>query len=102
LTLEREKNRVEQVALASGTLETIFNTQNISDLAVLLLNHFLILRQSDLEAWEENPEEWILEVAGDVVSAESGLRVINFNKFTYIRLLVKLCLWNLSWNIRRT
>jgi hypothetical protein len=56
-------------------LGTIFNTQNISDLAVLLLKHFLILRQCDLHAWEEDPEEWILEVTGDVVSAESGLRV---------------------------
>jgi len=28
-----------------------------------------------LEAWEEDPEEWVLESAGDVVSAESGLRV---------------------------
>lgn len=55
----------------------IFNSQNISTLAVLLLEHFLILRQSDLEAWEEDPEEWILEVAGDVVSGESGLRVSN-------------------------
>ena len=78
LILERQRNRAEQVALASSTLETIFNTQNISDLAVLLLKHFLILRQSDMEAWEGDPEEWILEAAGDVVSAESGLRVIDF------------------------
>jgi hypothetical protein len=63
------------VTVAINTLGAIFNTQNISDLAVLLLKHFLILRQIDLHAWEEDPEEWILEVMGDVVSAESGLRV---------------------------
>jgi hypothetical protein len=44
----------------------------------MLLEHYLILRQSDLEAWEEDPEEWILEITGDVVSAESGLRVLSF------------------------
>ena len=75
LTVERE-HRADQVALASNNLQTIFNTQTISDVALLLLNHFLILRKSDLEAWEEDPEEWILEVTGDVVSAESGLRVL--------------------------
>jgi len=80
INLEREK-RPEQVAVATNTLGTIFTTQNISDLAVLLLKHFLVLRRSDLQAWEEDPEEWILEVAGDVVSAESGLRVIHLENF---------------------
>jgi len=75
LTLERE-DRAEQVALASNNLQTIFNTQTISDLAILLLNHFLILRKPDLEAWEDDPEEWNLEITGDVVSTENGLRVI--------------------------
>jgi hypothetical protein len=77
LTLERE-HRPEQVALASNNLQAVFSTHNISDIAILLLNHFLILRKADLEAWEEDPEEWVLEVTGDVVSAENGLRVTNF------------------------
>ena len=64
------------MVVASNTLQAIFNEQNVLELAVLLLKHFLILRQSDLEAWEENAEEWILEATGDVVTAESGLRVI--------------------------
>jgi hypothetical protein len=34
----------------------------------------MILRQSELEAWDEDPEEWVLESAGDVVSAEGTLR----------------------------
>jgi len=74
--VERE-DRPDQVAVASATLTAIFNTQNIHELAVLLIKHFLILRHSDLEAWQEDPEEWILEVTGDVVSAESGLRVFS-------------------------
>ena len=75
LTLERE-DRAEQVALASNNLQAIFSPQTISDLAILLLNHFLILQKPDLEAWETDPEEWNLEVTGDVVSTENGLRVI--------------------------
>lgn len=74
--LERHA-RPEQTALVSAALEAIFNKQNILEVAVLLLKHFLILQHSDLEAWVENPEEWILEVTGDVVAAESGLRVIH-------------------------
>jgi hypothetical protein len=74
--VERE-DRPDQVSVASATLAAIFNTQNIHELAVLLIRHFLILRHSDLEAWQENPEEWILEVTGDIVGAESGLRVIS-------------------------
>jgi hypothetical protein len=35
----------------------------------------MTLRQSDLEEWDDDPERWVLEVGGDVVSAESGLRV---------------------------
>ena len=74
LHVERQ-DRPDQVAVASSTLSAVFNTQNIQELAVLLMKHFLILRRSDLEGWQEDPEEWILEVTGDVVSAESGLRV---------------------------
>jgi hypothetical protein len=74
LIIERTFRR-EQVAAASSTLQAIFDSSNVLELAVLLLEHFLILRQSELEAWEEDPEEWVLEVAGEVVSAESGLRV---------------------------
>jgi hypothetical protein len=94
LISERE-SRPDQVPLASASLEAIFNSQNISELAVLLLNNFLNLRQSDLEAWEEDPEEWILEVTGDIVSAESGLRVIHLNVFADARLLEKVYSWNL-------
>jgi hypothetical protein len=92
--LERD-GRPEQVVLASNTLQVIFNTQNISDLAVLLLKHFLILRQSDLAAWEEDPVGWILEATGDVVTAESGLRVTHNVNLTNVRLLEKLYSWNL-------
>ena len=75
--LEKERQRrEEQVSVASSSLAIIFNAQHISDLAILLLHHFLILRQSDLKAWEDDPEEWTLEVTGDVVSTSSGLRVI--------------------------
>ena len=98
--LERD-GRPEQVALASNTLQVIFNTQNISDLAVLLLKHFLILRRSDLAAWEEDPVGWILEVTGDVVSAESGLRVTQRINITDVRLLEKPYSWNLWLNTRR-
>ena len=45
----------------------------------MLLRHFLILRPCDFEAWEADPEEWELEVTGDVVSAESGFRVLSFH-----------------------
>jgi hypothetical protein len=76
--LEKEReHRVDKVNLASSTLEIIFNAQHISDLAVLLLHHFLILRQVDLNAWEEDPEEWTLEASGDVVSTSNGLRVLH-------------------------
>jgi len=76
---ERDKKRSEQVATVSSTLEAVFGDQNVLELAILLLNHFLILRKSDLEAWEETPEEWILEVTGDVVTDQSGLRVFSFS-----------------------
>ena len=68
-------SRPEQAAVAKSTLETIFSSDNVLEMAVLLLRHFLILRECDLESWEEDPEEWVLEVTGDVVSAESGFRV---------------------------
>jgi hypothetical protein len=74
LIIERQSRR-EEVEAASSTLQAIFNSPNAIELAVLLLDHFLTLRQSDLEAWQEDPEEWVLEVSGEVVSAESGLRV---------------------------
>jgi hypothetical protein len=63
------------VAIATNNINTIFTKQSLLDFSVLLLEHFLILRQSDLEAWVEDPEEWILETTGDIVTAESGLRV---------------------------
>jgi hypothetical protein len=72
-------NRAEQVAVATSTIKTIFSSANVLELAVMLLRHFLILRPCDFEAWEEDPEEWELEVTGDVVSAESGFRVIFFH-----------------------
>jgi hypothetical protein len=75
--LEKERqNRPDQVNLASSILPIIFNSQNVSDLAILLLRHFLVLRQSDLNAWEEDPEEWTLQVTGDIVSTSNGLRVL--------------------------
>ena len=70
---EREK-RPEAVTKAQATLNSIFTSPNILQLAALLLRHFLILRQSELDAWEEDPEEWVLESAGDLVSTEGGLR----------------------------
>ena len=62
--------------MASHNLGVIFNAQNILELALLLLKHFITLRPVDLEAWEEDPEEWILETLGDVVSANNTLRVV--------------------------
>jgi hypothetical protein len=94
LTLEREA-RPAQLALASHNLQNIFSTQNISEIAILLLNHFLILRKADLEAWEEDPEEWILEATGDVVSAENGLRVRSFEFNVNDRWLVNRYSWSL-------
>ena len=63
------------MAIATNNLNRIFTKQSLLDFSVLLLEHFLILRQSDLEAWVEDPEEWILAATGDIVTAESGLRV---------------------------
>jgi hypothetical protein len=74
LTVERNA-RSEQVKAATNNLEIIFDLNNISEISVLLLRHFLILQPSDLEAWDESPEEWVVEIAGDVVAADSGLRV---------------------------
>jgi len=62
------------VERARGALESIFTPPNVLQLADLLLRHFLILRQTELEAWEQDPEEWVLETDGDIVSAEGGLR----------------------------
>ena len=83
------------MALASNHLQTIFSTQNISEIAILLLNHFLILRKADLEAWEEDPEEWVLEATGDVVSAENGLRVHAFLFKVDLRWPVNRYSWSL-------
>jgi hypothetical protein len=93
--VERE-DRPDQVAVASTALTAIFNTQNIHELAVLLITHFLILRRSDLEAWQDDPEEWILEVTGDVVTTESGLRVFHlYLDNADLRLLERGYLWSL-------
>jgi hypothetical protein len=94
LTIEQEA-RPEQVVLASNNLQSIFSVENISEIAILLLNHFLILRKADLEAWDEDPEEWILEATGDVVSAENGLRVYSFPFKVDARWLVNLYSWSL-------
>lgn len=105
VVIVEKESRGEQVDAATTTIETIFNSANVLELAVLLLRHFLILRQCDLEAWEEDPEEWVLEVTGDVVSAESGFRVFNLNVrgvVLIVRLREKHCLWNLFQIIRTT
>lgn len=101
IDFERQ-GRPEQVSAASSTLEAIFTTQNVSELAILLLRHFLILRRNDLESWEDTPEEWILEITGDVVSVESGFRVIHLKYESNPRLPGKPCSWNSCQSIRMT
>ena len=56
-------------------LDDIFTPKWILDYAGFLLQAYMTLRHSDLEEWADDPERWLLEVGGDVVSAESGLRV---------------------------
>ena len=73
--VEEKRGREEQVAVANSTLETIFTPATVLDLAALLWSGFLILRHCDLEAWEEDPEGWFLEVSGEIVSADNGFRV---------------------------
>ena len=92
---ERDKKRSEEVATVSSTLQAIFSHENVLELAILLLSHFLIIRTSDLEAWEETPEEWILEATGDVVTDQSGLRVFSLRSIrSNVRLREKVFSWN--------
>jgi hypothetical protein len=67
--------------VAKNMLDTIFNGTSVLELASLLWGNFLILRHCDLEAWEEDPEGWILEVTGDVVSADSEFRVSSHDDY---------------------
>lgn len=56
-------------------LDDIFTPKRILEYARFLLQSYMTLRHSDLEEWADDSEAWLLEVGGDVVSAESGLRV---------------------------
>ena len=98
---ERKAGRVEQVALATKNLQIIFERSRILDLAVLVLENFMILRESDLEAWNEDPEEWILGVTGEIVTGEAGLRVHCYQYFAKISLPERPYSWSLSLNTRR-
>jgi hypothetical protein len=61
--------------MANKNLEVIFTQETIATLTFMLLNSFLPLRPSDLEAWERDPEQWALETLGEVGGADSGLSV---------------------------